>query len=243
LQKHFIISYATQKLIIKFILIKKFKEAFKSEELRCYLAICLTATLLIAINIAKSFSGLESCIRTAFFQVTSIISTTGFVTLNYDLWPTFSKMLLLVLTLIGACAGSTAGGLKISRVIILMKTMGREIKHILRPRSINVVKLDGEAIPDETVRNATSHFALHVTVLIGSALLISVDGFDFETTFTAVLTCISNVGPGLGAVGPVGNFADFSAFSKIVLSLTMLVGRLEIIPMLILFSPFAWRKH
>ncbi len=226
-----------------FIIIGKLKDAIKSEELKWYLGLIFGATVLVAINTARSFSGLEDCIRTAFFQVASITTTTGYVTTDYNFWPSFSKMILLLLTVMGACAGSTAGGLKISRVLILTKTMAREIKHILRPRSVNVVKLDGEAISDETVRNTTGYFAIYVTIIIGSVLLISVDGFDFETTFTAVLTCINNVGPGLGAVGPVGNFSAFSLFSKVILSLIMLIGRLEIMPMIILFSPIAWRKH
>ena len=203
----------------------------------------LLSTAVIAVNTWKLFEGAEVCIRTAFFQVASIVSTAGFATVNYDLWPELSKTVIILLTLTGACAGSTAGGLKLSRVIILVKSTFREIRHVLRPRSVNVVRLDGEAVSDETVRSATSYLALYLILFVLTVLLLSIDGYSLETNLTATLACINNVGPGLKEVGPAGNFSCYSLFSQALLTLNMLLGRLEIIPMLILLSPYSWKKH
>ena len=227
-----------------FLLIKRFREVLGNEELRTYLILTGVATAAIAINTAHLFAGAEDCIRTAFFHVTSIVSTSGFATVDYNLlWPEFSKAILILLTLTGACAGSTAGGLKLSRVLILIKSIGNEIKHMLRPKSVKVIRLDKEVVPPETVRTATGYLTIYFAIIVIATLIISLDGFSFETNVTATLTCLNNVGPGLGAVGPAGNFAGYSLFSKFILSLTMLIGRLEIMPMLILLSPFAWRKR
>lgn len=227
-----------------FALIGKAREIFKSEEFRVYSAICLVSTAAIVVNTVSLSERLGDCIRDAFFQVASIISTSGFATLDYDAaWPEFSKMILILLTLTGACAGSTAGGLKLSRVIIVVKGILCQIRQILRPHSVNVVRIDGEALPDDTVRSAMGYIPVYLLIIAFSTLLISVDGFDFTTNFTASLTCINNVGPGLGAVGPAGNFAGFSDFSTLLLSLVMLIGRLEIMPMLIFLSPLAWKKR
>lgn len=225
-----------------FLLMRRFRDVLKSEELRVYLLICAVSTAIIAVNTAHMFQGVEECLRTSFFQVTSIMSTTGFTTVNYDTWPELSKTLLVILTVIGACAGSTAGGLKISRIILIFKSIVREIKHMLRPKSVNVVRLDGEVVSEETVKASTNYLSLYIMLIILSTLLISVDNFDFTTNLTSVLTCINNVGPGLNAVGPVGNFAGFSYFSKLILSALMLFGRLEIMPVVILFSVGTWKK-
>ena len=225
------------------ILIGKAKDIFKSEELRAYLALCIAAVTAIAINTAHMFSGIGECIRASFFQVASIMTTSGFVTTDFGLWPVFSKTIIILLMIVGACAGSTAGGLKISRVLILLKSIVREIKHMLRPRSVNVVRLDGEVLPDETVRAASGYFTIYIALILATFTLISFDGFSFETNFTATLSCINNVGPMLGEIGPMGNFEGFSYFSKLLLSLAMLIGRLEIMPMIILFSPITWRKR
>lgn len=225
-----------------FLLCGQLRDIFKNEELRAYLIIALAATAVITLNTLSLVGNLADTLRTAFFQVTSIISTTGFVTLNYDTWPTLSKMVLVLLTLLGASAGSTAGGLKISRFVILVKNSLREVRHALRPRSINVTRLDGCVLPEETVRTTGNYLAIYALVYLLCSLLISVDGFTLETTLTASLTCLSNVGPGLGAVGPAGNFAAFSDFSKIVLSLEMLIGRLEFFPLLIFFTPSTWKR-
>jgi len=226
-----------------FLLIRRFREVFRNEELRIYLLLCGVATTAIAINTWHLFEHAGDCLRTALFQVATIVSTTGFATADFNLWPQLSRTILVLLMVIGSCAGSTAGGLKISRVLIIVKNMFRELRHILRPRSINVVRLDGEAIPDETVRSATSYLSIYLVLIIVTVLLISPDGYNLETNLTATLACINNIGPGLGEVGPTGNFADFSVFSKLLLSLNMLLGRLEIIPMIVLFSPSTWKKH
>ncbi len=227
-----------------FILIGRVREFLRSEEFRTYLIICFASVAVIAANTFSIAERFGDCIRNAVFQVTSIVSTSGFSTLNYDAeWPEFSKMILILLTLTGACAGSTAGGLKLSRVIIVVKGMFCHIRQIVRPHSVNVVRIDGEAVPDSTVRSATGYISIYFVIIALVALLVSVDGFDFTTNLTAALTCINNVGPGLGAIGPAGNFAGFSAFSKLILSLAMLAGRLEIIPLFIFLSPVAWKKH
>ena len=225
-----------------FLLLGQIRPVFRNEELRTYFLLVLGATAIIVINTLSLFESFGEALRAAFFQVASIISTTGFSTVDFNVWPTLSKTILLLLMVTGASAGSTAGGLKISRVILLFKNAVRELKHTLRPRSVNVTRLDGEVVPDVTVRATSNYLIFYVAVYLISTLLIAVDGFSVETTLSASLACFSNVGPGLGAVGPLGSFADFSAFSKIILSLEMLVGRLEIIPMLVLFSPSTWKR-
>ncbi len=225
-----------------FLLIGKLRDVLKNEELRVYLLIVVAATAVVLIDTYSLFESFGEGIRTAFFQVASVVSTTGFVTADFNTWPMLSKMVLLLLMFLGASAGSTAGGMKISRAVILFKNAGRELRHILRPRSVNVTRLDGVALPEETVRSTSNYLVLYVLTFLAGALLISVDGTSLETTLTASLTCLSNVGPGLGAVGPMGNFADFSYFSKVVLSLEMLVGRLEIFPILIFFAPSTWKR-
>ena len=225
-----------------FLLMRRFREVWRSEELRAYLLICGASTVLIALNTFRMSSGPEHCLRTAFFQVSSIMSTTGFSTVDYNAWPEFSKTMLVILTMLGACAGSTAGGLKLSRVLILCKNVWREIKHILHPRSVMVTRLDGEVLPDSTCRSAANYFSLYLLLIAMCTLLISLDGYGLTTNLTATLACINNVGPGLGLVGPLGNFSIYSNFSTLLLSFVMLFGRLEIIPMLILLSPSTWRK-
>ncbi len=228
-----------------FILIGRAREFFKSEELRVYLLIVFGATVLITVNTLSLSESFSECVRAAFFQVTSISSTTGFATLDYNaLWPTLSKAVLILLTIVGASAGSTAGGLKVSRVIILFKSAIREVRHVLRPRSINLTRLDGEVLPEETVRSTFGFLTVYLLLLGFGTLALSLDPFgSLDTNFTATLTCLSNVGPGLGAVGPAGNFAGFSVLSKLFLCFLMLVGRLELFPMLILFSPTTWKRH
>ncbi len=225
-----------------FLLLGRFRDVFRSEELRTHLGIVAVATTAIAINTAHLFESVGDCIRTAFFQVTTILSTAGYATTDFNLWPEFSKVILLLLMITGSCAGSTAGGLKISRVLILLKGIARSVRQMLRPRSVNVVRVDGEAVEDETVRTALGYLAIYLLIILITFLLISLDGFSFETNLTATLTCINNVGPGLGAVGPTGNFGGYSYFSKLLLSAAMLLGRLEIMPLMILFSPRTWSR-
>ena len=240
----FMILFGINFNLYYFVIIGRAREMFKSEELKTYLALCFVSVAAIAVNTFNTVEKLGDCLRDAFFQVASIISTAGFATLDYDAaWPEFSKTVLIVLTFIGACAGSTAGGLKLARVLIVFKGIVCRARKILRPYSVNVVRLDGEAVPDDTVNSAMGYMSIYGIIIVATVFLISVDGFDFTTNMTAAISCINNVGPGLGAVGPAGNFSGFSIFSKLLLSLVMLVGRLEIMPMLIFFSPMAWRKR
>ena len=239
----FMLLFGVNFNIYFFILMGKIKDVLQSEELRVYLIICAAATALITLNTITMFDSVSDGIRASFFQVTSIMSTTGFSTADFNLWPSFSKTVLLILMVTGACAGSTAGGLKISRLIILFKNALKEIRHVRSPKSINVVRLNGEAISTETVRSAAGYFIVYVLILISSVLLISVDAFSLETNLSAVLATLNNIGPGLDAVGPMSNFSVYSYFSKIILSFNMLIGRLEIMPMMILFSAvFGKRK-
>lgn len=239
----FMLICGTNFNIFYFLLIRQLREVKKSEELRAYLLTVVASVAAIAINTWHMFEGVGDCLRTSFFQVTTIISTSGFVTVNFDAWPAFSKTILVILMVTGACAGSTAGGLKFSRLIILVKGVWREIKQMLRPRSVNVLRLDGEPLSDETTRSALGYLAIYCLIFVTSVLLVSIDGFDFETNVTGVLACFNNVGPGFSVVGPTGNFSGFSVLSKLVLSLNMLFGRLEIMPMLILLAPATWRRR
>ena len=224
------------------LLMKDFINVFKNEELRYYLGIIAIATVLITANIASMYDSIEQAFRNAFFQVTSLITTTGFITANYELWPEFSKTMLIVIVMIGACGGSTGGDLKVSRLVIVLKMITQELKRMVHPRSVNIIKLDGMKIEQETVDSVTSFFVIYVFLIFGSFIIISVDNFDFTTSLTAVMTCVGNVGPGLGGVGPVENFSIFSPFVKIVLCMDMLLGRLEIFPLVMLFSPAVWKK-
>lgn len=226
-----------------FLLIRRFRDVLKSEELRAYLILCGVSTALIAANVFHIYKNVGDTLRITFFQVTSIMSTTGFSTVDFNLWPEFSQTVLVILTIIGACAGSTAGGLKVSRALILFKNIWRELKHILHPRSVIVTRLDGEALSDETCRSAANYFSLYALLIAVCTVVLSFDGFDLTTNFTATLACINNVGPGLGLVGPLGNFSIFSPLSKLTLTFSMLLGRLEIIPLVILLSPTTWKKR
>lgn len=224
------------------LLMKNVKGFFKNEELRNYLGIVAAAIVLITINIMNLYGGVLHAFRYAAFQVVSVITTTGFVTANFDLWPEFSKTILLMLMIVGACAGSTGGGMKVSRIIILGRTITKETRQILHPKSVNVVKLDGKRLTNEETHGVYVYTICYFAILCVSVLLVSVDNFDFTTNFTAVLTTLNNVGPGLAKVGPVENFSAFSCFSKIVLSFDMLIGRLEILPIMMLLAPVTWRK-
>lgn len=224
-------------------LIKQGKQAIKSEELRWYLGIIAVSVIIIAISLfTTKHDGLAESFRYAFFQVSSIITTTGFSTTNFDTWPMIAKFVLVFLMFIGACAGSTGGGIKVSRLIILVKSSLRDIRKAINPRSIETVKIDRKTVEEPVVKSVSVFLSTYMLVMAVSMLIISIDGFDFETTSTSVIACMGNIGPGMGAVGPYGNFSDFSMFSKLVLSFDMLAGRLELIPMLMLFSPYAWSR-
>lgn len=226
-----------------FVLVKNYKEVLANEELRWYIGIIVVSIILIMINIYPIYNNFETTFRHAFFQTASVISTTGYSTAPYETWPALSHMILAFLMLIGACAGSTAGGLKISRLVILVKSSFAKIKNAISPRKIETIRIDKKPLDDNTVNSVQNYFVVYALVLIIVSIIISVDDFDFVTNFTASLTCISNVGPALGNIaGSSRSFSVFSPFSKIVLSIEMVAGRLELFPILILFYPKTWMK-
>ena len=224
------------------LLIRKLRKALKNEELIVYACVVLSAIVLISINIAGSYPTVEETVRTAAFQVASIISTTGFSTANFDLWPQMSRTILVGLMFCGACAGSTGGGVKVIRMIVSFKAARRSIYKTMHPNSVRIIHVDGERIDDATVSAVGAYMLVYFIITAVAIFLVSMDGLSFETNFTAVAACLNNIGPGLGAVGPVENYCVFSWFSKIVLTLSMLIGRLEIYPILLLFTPSVWRK-
>lgn len=224
------------------LIIKRFKSVLKSAELWCYIAIVVVSTAAISINIYSSYGGIAETVRTAAFQVSSIITTTGYATTDFNLWPGLSKMILVMLMFIGGCAGSTAGGFKLSRVIILFKSTFRDLRQTMRPRSVSSVKLEGKTLDKQTIEGVRGYLAIYIIIFFILAALLSIENLDFETTITAVAATFNNVGPGLGGVGPASSFASFSDPAKILLSIAMLLGRLEIYPLLLAFSPALWRK-
>lgn len=226
-----------------FLLIGQVTKAFKNEELWCYLGIVAVSVTTITISIMNMYNTFEESFRHAFFQVASIVSTTGYTTVDFGQWPVFTHVILVLLMFCGASAGCTAGGIKVGRVMLLLKNAKREVHYILHPRSVKSVKIDGKVADHETVRGATSYIIMYIVIYIISMVLITLfDGVDLTTGFTAVTATINNIGPGLGEVGPSSNYAFLSDASKIILSLDMLIGRLEIFPILILLSPSSWKK-
>lgn len=224
------------------ITLKRIRSVFRSSELWVYVGVAVASCALITFNIYNSCEGLSEALRLSAFQVSSIMTTTGYATADFNLWPGLSKTLLLVLMFMGACAGSTAGGLKVSRVIILVKGMRRELHRLLHPRSVRTLKLEGKRIDEQTLSSANSYLTVYVASIVMIFLLLSIDNFDIETNFSATVACFNNIGPGLGAVGPAGNFSEYSVFSKLILTAAMLLGRLEIFPLLLCFSPATWLK-
>ena len=226
------------------ILIKRFTDVIRMEEVRAYLIIVVVATIIIAVDIMTMYKNFGEALRYSFFQVSSIITTTGFTTANFAAWPTFAKIILLFLMIIGGCAGSTAGGLKISRMLILSKSSVTDLRKMLHPRQIIKTKLDGDVLSEDTIRNTKTYLVAYVGIIIASVLLISIEGYGgIETNISAVFSCFNNIGPGLELVGPLNNFSGYSNFSTIVLTIDMLAGRLEIFPILLLFTPTTWRKN
>lgn len=224
------------------LLLRRFRRAVSSEEVRAYLGIILVSIGIITLNIRSMYSGLGEALRHAAFQVGSIITTTGFSSCDFDLWPTLSKQLLVLLMFVGACAGSTGGGVKVSRILIFRKTVGKELKQAMHPQVVAPVRMDGKLLSHETIRTTNVYLCAYLFILVASIMLISLDGFDMVTNFTAVAATLNNIGPGLSQVGPMMNFAGFSNPAKLVLIFDMLAGRLELFPMLVLFLPSAWRK-
>ena len=226
-----------------FLLIKRFKDVFHSEELRAYLGIVAAAVIAIAVDILHIYGSVGKSLRYAFFQVSSIIPTTGFATADFNTWPTFSKGILMVLMFIGACAGSTGGGVKVARVVILVKSSLADMRKMLHPNAIATVRFEGKPLTERSVRGVHVFISVYVLVFAVSFLLLTLEGFDLVTTFTALAACINNIGPGLEVVGPMGNYAQFSPWAKLLLSFNMLVGRLEIFPMLLLCAPSIWKRR
>ncbi len=226
------------------LLIGKIKNIFRSEELRTYIGIVFISIVLIwfSLSLAHNYGSIWSDLKHSAFQVASIITTTGYATDNFDLWPEFTKAILVMLMFVGACAGSTGGGIKVCRIMILFKTIIKELKITIHPKSTHKITLNGRSVEHETIRSVNVYMAAYLVIYVLAMLTVSLDGFDFTTNFTAVAATINNIGPGLAVVGPVGNFSGYSDFSKIVFSLCMLIGRLEVFPMLILFSPYTWKK-
>lgn len=220
---------------------RKFKQSLKFEELWIYLGIVAVSTAIIAFNISSIYKPYDA-FHQSFFYVTSIISTTGFGLTDVNKWPELSKTVIIILTFIGASAGSTGGGFKISRIILLFKEVRKEFSLLVHPRNVKLVKMDGKAVNHDIMRTTSMYLVLYIGVFAISFLLVSIDNMDFTTSFTAVAANLNNTGPGLGAVGPVGNYADFSILSKIVFIFDMLAGRLELYPILLLFAPSAWKK-
>ena len=238
----FMLLFSVNFSVYFLLLCGKVRQALSSDELRFFVVVVAASSLLIAVNIYHLFGNVGDSLRHAAFQVASIISTTGFASTDFDKWPEFSRTLLVLLMFIGACAGSTGGAIKCSRVLLLLRAIRREIRQVIHPRAVNVVKLDGHVVDEKDLRSTMIFFAAYIFITLAATLLVSVDDFSFGSTFTAVVTCIGNVGPGLEMVGPMGNFSAFSGFSKLVLSLCMILGRLEIIPILVLFSGTAWKR-
>ena len=224
------------------LLLGQVKSVFKDEELRLYFGIILTAIALIVLNLRGFYDTMEETIRHAAFTVSTIITTTGFATTDFDLWPAFSKAIIMLLMIVGACAGSTGGGLKVARAMLLIKSLHRNISQVLKPRKVQLVRNNGAVVDEKILDNANAYLAAYVVILFFSFLIVSLDNFSVGTNFTAVLACFNNIGPGLEAVGPTCNFSGYSNLSKLVLCFDMLAGRLEIFPMLVLLSRSTWRR-
>jgi trk system potassium uptake protein TrkH len=225
-----------------FILLKRAKAAFKMEEIRAYLAMVAAACVMIFVNLQHQMQGMEGILRHTFFQVASLTTSTGFATVDFDRWPGFSKMVLIFLMFVGACAGSTGGGLKVQRILILLKSFTRQMRMFVHPRSVRRIKYDGKSISDEMASSVQTYLIAFLIVFGVSLMLISLEGKDAVTNFTSVLTTINNMGPGLNLVGPAKNFEHMSVLSKYVLMFDMLAGRLELYPLLMLMNPLLWKE-
>lgn len=238
----FMILFGVNFNLYYFIVRKELKKAFCDEELRWYLGIIASSVIAISIGISRIYGGFMHALRYAFFNVATIISTTGFGDADFTKWPEYCKCILVLLMLCGACAGSTGGGIKVSRVIVLFKSALSDLGHAISPRRVSSVFVDKKRVPDAEIASVSSFLKIYFMLMMFGTLLISFDGYDFTTNLTAAISCLSNIGPGLGLVGPAGSFSIYSGFSKLVLSFCMLAGRLELYPMLILFYRKSWKK-
>ena len=219
---------------------RNFKNVFRDEELRMYVGVVLGGIALIVWNLKDYYGTFGETVRHAAFQVVSIMTTTGFATTDFDLWPSFSKAILLSLMVIGACAGSTGGGLKCGRALLLLKSLRRNIRKVLHPQKVQIVRNNGQMVDEKVLENTNAYLAAYVVIILLSFILISLDGFSITTNISAVFACFNNIGPGFDAVGPTCNFAAYGPLSKVILIVDMLAGRLEIFPILILFSRSTW---
>ena len=239
----FMILFGVNFSLYFLMLTRKWKQALKSEELRLYLGVIALSTLAIGFNVRNSFDNIFQSLHHALFQVASIITTTGFATADFDIWPSFSKVILVLLMFIGACAGSTGGGIKCSRILLMLKSVKKELHYLIHPRSIRINQMDNHRIAHEIIRSINVFLIAYLLIFISSMLLLALNGDDLVTNFTAVAATLNNVGPGLASVGPTCNFSFFTPLSKLVLMFDMLAGRLELFPMLLLFTPATWRKN
>ncbi len=237
----FMMLFATNFSSYYLIMKGNLKDAFNSE-IRLFFAIAITAAIIIAVNISDMYGSFGEAARHSAFTVASVMSTTGFATTDFNLWPELSRSLVVILTFVGGCAGSTCGGIKISRIIILFKSMGKELQNLVHPKQVKKIVIDKRPVEHEVVRSVNVYMVCLVMIFVLSLLVISFDNHDFTTNFTSVATCLNNVGPGLNIVGPMGNFSGFSPVSKTMLIFDMLAGRLELFPVLLLFSPVTWKK-
>ena len=238
----FMLLFAVNFNLYFLLLMGRVRDVLKNQELRCFLVIVAFSMLTIAWNISGQYGGFAEALRYSSFTVASLVSSTGFGTADFTQWPQYSQWLLVIIMFVGACAGSTGGGLKLSRVMLLLKATFSDLRHMIWPRRVNRVQMEGQRVEQAAIRAVFSYFTLYMLILLLGTLLISFDGFDTATNFTAALTCLSNMGPGLGLIGPSGNFSIFSDFSKLLMSFLMLAGRLEIYPILVLFFPSVWKR-
>lgn len=225
-----------------FVLIKRFSSAFKNEEFWTYVALNVASVTLITLNIAENYNRISDAIRDAAFNVNAVMSTTGFGTADFDKWDTFSKVILVGLMFVGGCVGSTGGGMKVTRIMLYFKQMHADIKKALRPNAIIKIRMNGNVVEKKVIQGTNSYLLINLGIMLVSIFVVSLNGFDFTSTVTSVITCLNNVGPGLGIVGPTGNYASFSVLSKLVFCFDMLAGRLELFPILILFAPRTYKK-
>lgn len=239
----FMLIFALNFNLYFLLIIGRIRSVIRSSELWCFVIIVLASVGIVSLNIFHMYGSFSETLRVSAFQVASIISTTGFATTNFDLWPGLSKAILLFLMIVGGCAGSTAGGLKVSRIIILMKAVFRELKKALHPRSVRVVKMEGKKVDEQVLSGVTSYFTVYVLCIIVIFILLSIEPVSVETNLSATLACFNNIGPGLDAVGPTLSYAEYSPFSKLLLSAAMLLGRLEILPLILGLNPLLWKKR